>query len=223
MSAGFIAEVRAAIAARVPIVYVGTHEEQRVLELLREAVGATRFTTWTLTHGIEGDATTFAPVAAIQAPFPRERPVRIFLDLHPFLDDPHVVRALRDFSAGARATGAVIILVSPAPRVPPELDRDTTVIDLPLPGPEETGALYDQEIVRFQPPEGLTREAFVRAALGLTQAEVYRAFRLASMMPDAESALARVVAEKQSALRRSSTLELSPPTSCSTTSEASRS
>lgn len=208
MAAGFIAEVRAAIAARVPILYIATHEEQRALELLREAVGATRFTTWTLNHGIDGDATTFSPIAAIQAPFPRDRPVRIFFDLHPFLEDPHVVRALRDFSGSVRTTGAVIILVSPVPHVPPELDRDTTVIDLPLPGPEETAALYDQEIVRFQPPEGLTREAFVRAALGLTQAEVFRAFRLAAMMPDAESALARVVAEKQSALRRSSTLEL---------------
>jgi len=208
VKASFIAEVRAAIAAKVPIIFVATHEEQRVTELLSEAVGATRYSTWTSTHGLDTDGAIISPVAAIQAPFTRERPVRLLFDLHPFLDDPHVVRALRDFTRTVRPTGAILVLVSPTPEVPPELDRDATVIELPLPGREEVGILYDQEVTRIQAPEGLTRDGFVRAALGLTQGEVFRAFRLAAMMPDAESALARVVAEKQSALRRSSTLEL---------------
>jgi AAA+ superfamily predicted ATPase len=204
----FVAEVRAAIAARVPIVYIGTHEEQRALDLLTEAVGATRFTAWTATKGLDGDVSTLTPIAAIQAPFTRERPVRILFDVHPYLSDAKVVRALRDFTRTVRSTGAVLILVSPLPEIPAELDRDITVIDLPLPGPAEVGALYDQEMTRIQAPEGLTREAFTRAALGLTQGEIFRAFRLAAMCPDAETALARVVAEKQSTLRKSSTLEL---------------
>ncbi len=204
----FIAEVRAAIAARVPIVYIATHEEQRALDLLSEAAGASRFTTWTATHGLDGDDATLDPVAAIQAPFSRERPVRILFDMHPYLPDAKVVRALRDFARVVRSTGAVLILVSPSPEIPSELDRDTTVIDLPLPAAAEVGALYDQEMSRIQVPEGLTREGFVRAALGLTQGEVFRAFRMAAMCPDAETALARVVAEKQSTLRKSSTLEL---------------
>jgi len=208
MRAEFINEVRAAIAAKVPIVFVTTHEEQRALDLLSEAVGAARVTTWTSTHGLESDGSVVSPVAAIQAPFTRDKPVRILFDVHPFIDDPQVVRALRDFVRTVRATGAILVLVSPFARIPTELERDVSVIDLPLPGPAEVGALYDQEMTRIQTPEGLTREGFVRAALGLTQGEVHRAFRLAAMMPDAESALARVVAEKQSALRKSSTLEL---------------
>jgi ATP-dependent 26S proteasome regulatory subunit len=208
MRAEFIAEVRAAIAAKVPIIFVSTHEEQRVLELLSEAVGPQRFTTWTSTHGLDSDGTMASPIAAIQAPFARDKPVRILFDIHPFIDDPRVVRALRDFVRTVRATGAILILVSPLPRIPPELDRDVTVIDLPLPRAAEVGALYDQEMTRIQAPEGLTREGFVRAALGLTQGEILRAFRLAAMTPDSESALARVVAEKQSTLRKSSTLEL---------------
>jgi ATP-dependent 26S proteasome regulatory subunit len=207
VAAKFVVALRAAIAARVPIVYVGTHEEARVLDLLREAVGAGRMTTWTSTHGLEGDGVP-SLVAAIQAPFTREHPVRVLLDPHPFLEDPLVVRALRDFCANVRATGAILILVSPAPHVPQELDRDAAILDLALPDAEETGALYEQEMARYQPPEGLTRDGFVRAALGLTHGEIHRALRLAAMMPDAASAVARVVAEKQSVLRRSSTLEL---------------
>jgi ATP-dependent 26S proteasome regulatory subunit len=208
MRAEFIAEVRAAIAAKVPLIFVSTHEEQRVLELLSEAVGPARFTTWTSTHGLDSDGAMASPIAAIQAPFARDKPVRILFDIHPFIDDPRVVRALRDFVRTVRPTGAILILVSPLPRIPPELDRDVTVIDLPLPRAAEVGALYDQEMTRIQAPEGLTREGFVRAALGLTQGEILRAFRLAAMTPDSETALARVVAEKQSTLRKSSTLEL---------------
>ena len=139
MKASFIAEIRAAIAARVPIIFVSTHEEQRALDLLTEAVGATRFTTWTSTRGLGDNPESVLPVAAIQAPFTRDKPVRILFDIHPYLADPHVVRALRDFTRNVRSTGAILILVSPSPEVPSELDRDTTVIDLPLPGAEEVG------------------------------------------------------------------------------------
>jgi SpoVK/Ycf46/Vps4 family AAA+-type ATPase len=200
--------VKAAIAARVPIIYVATHEEERALLLLGDAVGMARVTTWTSTKGLDTDPAAKTPIQAIQAPFTREHPVRVLFDIHPHITEPEVVRALRDFARNVRATGAVLILVSPVPQIPVELDRDTTVIDLPLPGPEEAGALFDQENTRISVPEGLTKDGFVRAALGLTQGEMYRAFRLAAMLPDGTSALARVVAEKQSALRKSSTLEL---------------
>jgi AAA+ superfamily predicted ATPase len=208
MRESFVASIKAAIAARVPIVYVATHEEQRALELISEAVGATRVASWTSTHGLDGDPAAITAVAGIEAPFTREQPVRVMFDIHPYIGRPEVVRALRDFAKNVRPTGAVLILVSPVPQIPGELDRDTTVIDLPLPGPGEAGALFEQERTRIQVPEGLTKDGFVRAALGLTLGEMNRAFRLAAMLPDADAALARVVAEKQSALRKSSTLEL---------------
>jgi uncharacterized protein (DUF952 family) len=63
-------------------------------------------------------------------------------------------------------------------------------------------------MTRIQAPEGLTREGFVRAALGLTQGEATSRVPASARDDPTESPSQRVVAEKQSTLRRSSTLEL---------------
>src|SRR5258708_25208781 len=57
-------------------------------------------------------------------------------------------------------------------------------------------------------PAAASRDASVRAALGLTLDEAKRAFRVARSLPDAADALQRVIAEKRGALRRSACLEL---------------
>jgi SpoVK/Ycf46/Vps4 family AAA+-type ATPase len=92
----------------------------------------------------------------------------------------------------------------PTPTLPPELDRDTRVLSLPLPDAPALAACYLAEKLDPQWP----REAFVRAAMGLTQDEASRAFRIARTAGSADEALQRVIAEKKGALRRSASLEL---------------
>jgi SpoVK/Ycf46/Vps4 family AAA+-type ATPase len=78
------------------------------------------------------------------------------------------------------------------------------VIPLPLPDAEALGALFDADA-----KDGAgSRDAFVRAALGLTLDEAKRAFRVARAVPDEEDGLSRVIAEKRGALRRNACLEL---------------
>jgi SpoVK/Ycf46/Vps4 family AAA+-type ATPase len=131
------------------------------------------------------------------------------LDLHPWLDDPRVVRALRDL-AGVRRD-IPLVLVMPIASLPPELDRDARVIALPLPDAEALAALLHAEQGRpggGPEPPAAGDDGFVRAALGLTLDEARRAFRVARALPDVEEALARVIAEKRGALRRNACLEL---------------
>ena len=92
----------------------------------------------------------------------------------------------------------------PIAKLPPEIDRDVRVLPLPLPDAEALAAVLDAELART---DG-TRDAFVRAALGLTLDEARRAFRVARSLPDSDEALSRVIAEKRGALRRSACLEL---------------
>ncbi len=205
----FLAELRTAFAAGVPIVYVVTHEEARARALIAEAAGgAEKVASWTATRGLDTDASLRIAALAIQAPFPAHKRIRVFYDAHPQLAEPLVVRSLRDFALTAKSAGVAIVLVSPVVAIPIEIERDVTLIDLPFPDPAETGAIFDEELA----PRGLARDfrrdAFVRGALGLTANEIARAFRVASEIEDPADALARVVAEKRSALRRSSTLEL---------------
>jgi ATP-dependent 26S proteasome regulatory subunit len=205
----FLAEMKAALGSGVPIIYVVTHEEARARSLIAEAAGGPdHIASWTSTRGLEGDASLRLPALAIAAPFQETKRVRVLYDVHPQLSEPHVVRALRDFALTAKSSGNTLVLVSPIVTIPVEIDRDTTLIDLPFPDAAEAGAIFDEELIHFVRTRGFKRDVFVRGALGLTANEITRAFRLASEIDDSTAALARVVAEKRSALRRSSTLEL---------------
>jgi AAA+ superfamily predicted ATPase len=211
VSDSFIRDLRAAAAAGVPIVCVVTHEERRARGLIGEAFRGARVLEWSATRGWADDATAREPLIGVErATRAGETGVaRIMLDLHPWLADPRVVRALRDLTAVKR--DIPLVLMMPFTSVPPELDRDARVIPLPLPDAEALTALLDAELGTA--PGGndsLRNDAFVRAALGLTLDEARRAFRVARALVEVapDEAFARVVAEKRGALRRSACLDL---------------
>jgi AAA+ superfamily predicted ATPase len=204
VSESFVRDVRAAALAGVPIVCVVTHEERRARALVGEAFPGTQVLEWTATHGWTDDATAREPLVAVEraSRASGKQVVRVMLDLHPWLSDARVVRALRDLAVAKREVP--LVLVMPVANLPPELDRDALVLPLPLPDAEALGAVLDAE-AGGTPGE---RAAFVRAALGLTLDEASRAFRAASTLPSASEALERVIAEKRGALRRNACLEL---------------
>ncbi len=214
MSDSFVRDLRAAAAAGVPIVCVVTHEERRARGLIGDAFRGARVLEWAATRGWSDDATARDPLAGIEraARAGETGVARVMLDLHPWLSDPRVVRALRDLAAVRREVP--LVLVMPVANLPPEIDRDARVLALPLPDAETLAALLDaelgQERTDGEGPGGssATQDAFVRAALGLTLDEARRAFRVARAIPDAADALARVIAEKRGALRRNACLEL---------------
>ncbi len=205
MSDSFVRDLRAAAAAGVPIVCVVTHEERRARALVADAFRGARVLEWTATRGWSDDAAAREPLAAVERAARAGEPgvARLMLDLHPWLADPRVVRALRDLAAIKR--DIPLVLVMPIASLPPEIDRDARVLALPLPDAETLAALLDADGGASNDP---TRDAFVRAALGLTLDEARRAFRVARSVPDPDDALARVIAEKRGALRRNACLEL---------------
>ena len=204
MTDPFVRDLRAAVQAGVPIVCVVTHEERRAMSLIGQALRGARVLEWTATRGWADDATVPSALAAIErAGRGGETGVaRVMLDVHPWLSDARVVRALRDLAASRR--DLPLLLVMPTPTLPPELDRDARVLTLSLPDAKGLGACYDAEQLDLTWP----RDALVRAALGLTQDEAARAFRLARAVGDPAEALRVVIAEKRGALRRSACLEL---------------
>ncbi len=204
MSDSFVRDLRAAAAAGVPIVCVVTHEERRARTLIGEAFRGTRVLEWTATRGWADDAAAREPQAGIEraARAGETGVARVMLDLHPWLNEPRVVRALRDLAGAKR--DVPLVLVMPFATLPPEIDRDARVLPLPLPDAEAIASVLDAELGGTD----AGRDAFVRAALGLTLDEARRAFRIARALPEAEDGLGRVIAEKRGALRRSASLEL---------------
>ena len=206
MSDSFVRDLRAARTAGTPIVCVVTHEEGRLRRLVRAAFPDTRVLDWTVTRGWSDGEAAGDPLAGVErATRPGETGVtRVMLDLHPWLDDARVVRALRDLAAARRETP--LVLAMPVATLSPELDRDATVLHLPLPSESDVAATFDA--VFTGKGGGWPRDQFVRAALGLTLEEASRAFSLARAIPDEHEALQRVIAEKRGALRRTACLEL---------------
>ncbi len=225
------------VTARFPVLYVQSYEEDRVLAEIRATVSdPSRLRTvrpvwvWRLTHGLvdpQGAVVphTTVPERAMAWMSQRDEPaVFVMLDLHPFLGDgqhpaePAVARWVRNLASQFQhgASARVLVLVSPVMRIPPELQKDITIVDFTLPGKDEIRASLQQMIdtnsaagrVRVSLDED-GRERLVAAALGLTLTEATNAFARAMVNSGTLTAedAGVVLEEKRQTIRQSGLLE----------------
>ncbi len=221
------------LRAGYPILYVVTAEEDRAVELLGGLLSDGELSkrkpyVWSVSRGLctldlkPVDRRTADPKRIL--PFLLEFPdpgVFILEDFHFFLDDRSptaalVIRQLRDLVGPFKATRKTVVLLSSVLKIPPELEKDLTVVDLEMPGEEELAAVLDDTVeqVRDNPRVEINlgeggREKMVKALTGLTRTE-------------AENALGKVVvtrsrldpedvdlllAEKEQIIRKSGMLE----------------
>ena len=202
----FVRDFQRAVQAGFTLLAVLTAEEARARQLITRACGTMPVVYWTAACGV--------PIreALENASAADAKQVDVLVDVQPHLGDPTVQRTLREIGLGARR--AIVVLLGSALELPADLEREMAIIDLPLPNRAEIGELLDATAhipkPRGAPAEAAAwdKEAFVRAAAGLTTLEAARAFRLARAEPDATQALRRVIAEKRRGLGRMATLEL---------------
>lgn len=208
-------ELELMFRARYGAVLVVTHEEERALEATAAAcatVGVSR-RVWSVTRGLDGEPATANE--AIQALRDQQGPgVVVLLDPLPLLDgDPFLIRELREIAQWCPTQNRSLWMISSTADLPTELEKETTIIDLPLPDSKELqkglervcseeGVLFSMEFV----------DALVRAAGGLTQAEAQRVFRkaLASGGGHRLADVDAVIEQKRQILRRGSILEAYP-------------
>jgi SpoVK/Ycf46/Vps4 family AAA+-type ATPase len=208
------------IRARYPLIYLLTHEEDRVERGLRRLCeqGDLDFYRWRSTEGLNNPkkaqpiANTRDPVAALSILNEKLHKPAIFLfeDLHTHLDEPGLRRALRDQVEFLGKRGQVIVIAAPSLNVPAELEKDVMVLDVPLPAAEEVGRLLDvltkSQKISIEPA---LREAFVRTSLGLCEREIKRAFAhiLATGGRFEEADLATLASVKKQAIRKTRFLD----------------
>ena len=145
----------------------------------------------------------------------------VFKDLHPFLKDgfpsaPVVVRRLRDLVAGLKQGGKTLLWVSPVLFIPPELEKDVTVLDMPLPAEEEHRAVLDELLASVKDNPRVVvdlddkgRDELVKACQGLTKAEAENALARTIVSRgriDGEDVRA-ILSEKEQIIRKSGILE----------------
>lgn len=182
------------IDSRYPVVYVESGEEQRVVGLCGQVARrlGLPFFTWSVTEGLWRREAGFSPMATTREPAQAVEHIgasdleAIYLlrDLHPYLDDPHLVRRLREIAMGFRERRRAIVLLSPKAVIPEELGRLCTRFTLATPDEERLTALIEAEIDRFRATTGRpvrieagVVEALARALAGLSEVEALGALR----------------------------------------------
>ena len=210
------------IQAGYPVLMLRTYEEQRwsnsiadlALELDRGLVS------WSITAGPQPPLSSESHENGLALDFLEqitEYPEdHLFLvkDLHPFLNDPAVVRKIRDMLDDLVRERKSLLLMSPVEEVPIELLKDVFVLDLPLPGPDEIREVLET-VLHERPddisvrPDARQEDHIISAVLGLTASEIRHALAqtLSGREEIDEDVYAELVAEKRRMVQGSNLLE----------------
>jgi SpoVK/Ycf46/Vps4 family AAA+-type ATPase len=221
------AEIASYVRARFPILYLVSWEEERVLQELESAAIALRkmLLVWTETGGLRNVALPKdAPDRRLREPesvldhigFSEREAIFVLLDFHAHVEAPRVRRKLRDLAHELETSGKTIAIVAPRLVLPPELTKELTVVDVPLPTRAELEGHLDAIVARLGTDSRVTvdlpkreKEELVRSAQGMTLKELEQTLALAVVdrgRIDKETSPV-VLKEKEQVLRKSTVLE----------------
>src|SRR4051794_14262428 len=140
----FVSDLDTLIRARYPLIYLVSWEEQRLDAILQDVAQnhGKSLLTWSVTRGLRrlgartvpmNDASR-DPIEALRAIGKLSDPSLVVLkDFHSYLDSPPVVRAMRELAQDLKSTYTTVILLSPTMVIPTELEKEISVLDVPLP------------------------------------------------------------------------------------------
>jgi ATP-dependent 26S proteasome regulatory subunit len=205
-------ELELIVSSGYPLVYLLTHEEERGQRLVVEALKSAKLKVgvWSSTGGGKGKEGAKDPEQLLKSLQSVGAGATILLDFHVFLDRPEVLRRIRDLIPVLSRNGHTLIILAPILIMPEELEKDITLLELPLPSREELDALFrkicTEEKVIF--PEDFT-DSVVRAARGLTENEARRVFTKALRKGGGFKLddVGLIIEEKKKSIRKSEVLE----------------
>ena len=211
--------------ARYPIIYIASSEEARVEEEIKNIAlkREMKLTAWSITKGftpLQGahkSTEIKEPDKALDFIAQAEAmPPSLFIlrDFHPFMNDPKVVRKLRDLAHELGNTKKNVILLSPVLKIPPEVEKEVAVLDWNLPPRKEIESMLTELLTKEIPADhhgdaatAEGRERLVEAALGLTRTEARQAMRKSVVSEKKRLDVNMVLSEKKHIIRKSGILE----------------
>ena len=215
--------LRSRVLSRYTMLFLKTWEEERwegelselALEIERGLV------TWSSTSGwkpaIGNGSVSESPATFLDdiAAYPSEH-VFLLKDFHPFLDDPTVVRRLRDLVPTLTEQKKTLLFVGPVSRIPVELQSEAVAMELPLPDLEEMreqlAAVFLERRESGEPTlefDTVSEERLLKAVLGLTAREGRKALARALLGRDEvdDDLFRQLVSEKKHLVQGSDLLE----------------
>ncbi len=182
--------LRARIVSGFSVLFLETWEEERwESELAELALEIEKgIATWSVTTGMlpparADDGDTASPLAMLEQIETYSRDTLFLIkDFQPYLNDPKVVRKLRDLIPNLKENNKSLLFMGPNPQIPVSLVKDAIAVELPLPGiPEirkELTAVLDERNSRNGSTLSVTddqEERMIKAVMGLTTREAHRA------------------------------------------------
>jgi AAA+ superfamily predicted ATPase len=209
-----------------------TWEERRVEEQLRDIAQKRKkqLFCWSVTSGLAKSGAEHSgvrakkiadPVEALDAVIEQKEPaIYLFKDFHSFMRERDcniaVIRKLREVAIALSDSYKTLVISSPVLEIAPELEKDVSVLDYPLPDVDEFDGLLTRicgdvaESARVKINlDAKAREKLIQAALGLTLQEAENVFAKTIVYDgtlDAED-VSVVFSEKQQIIRKSGLLE----------------
>jgi len=186
-----IRDLALVLESRLRLVVIESWDERRVLETLTglAVTRAAGLYLWSVTEGLRhlvfgGEALDEGESRAAEAALKRVRHdplpnLYVFCDLHPFLDEPRVVRLMKEIAIAEGAAAPTLILVSHAMKLPPEVQRYAARFSLALPSEEELLSIVRDEATRWSErnrgarvrTDNRTLQQVVKNLRGLSHAE----------------------------------------------------
>lgn len=141
------------LRSRIPIIVAETHEEDRLRRMFRERIpglGHPLFH-WSVTTGLQRDDLDAPPQKHAAEPEQVLRQIRattnpgvyLLADLHPYLQDPLLVRLLREIALDYARCPHTLVLISHRVDLPEELRPHSVHFELQLPARHELEQLID--------------------------------------------------------------------------------
>lgn len=231
-------ELENLIAAKFPVIAIESSEEARVIRTLEllAAKGNRQVILWSCVRGlhrydkqpgktreiqvIDGDAVD--PFMALEKILDRMdndgNTLYVFLDLHPFMNDPRILRSIREIAKQYVHTLRRLVLISSQVAIPRDIEKDVVLVDFPLPDRAEMHTMVlraieqvpDGKPIRLKEGES---EQIATALTGLTEQEALTTIRKAFVVHNGFSidALQIIIETKKDIIRKSGVLEYYDP------------
>jgi len=221
--------LRSLLDTRTPIVVIETHEEPRVMALFERIAAQTDREVWTwsvsrglrVAHGLklslvdfksdsqpDANDTKELPQALTEIERMRAAALVVLLDIHPYLSNPVITRAMKELALKAEAKGLQLIFVGHDIELPDELAPFASRFEVEPMTLDRVKSLFNEEMARQRQKSGRevvgqrqTLDSLLRHMVGLPEASVRHMVRLA--LGDGQittTDLARVMQAKQEAL-----------------------
>ncbi|MFL0806140.1 MAG: AAA family ATPase [Oceanobacter sp.] len=183
------------IDRNIPIVVIETHEELRVLELLTRLAMNRHLLVqrWSLTDGLGRlgfgedalvENSESPDVALTHIKMQEESGLYVFCDLHPFIEQPTIVRLLKDIALQYEQFHKTLVLVSHQLNIAPELQRLSACFSMTLPNEQQLMSLVKEEARAYAKrtgsrvkSDGATLQQLVANLRGVTYSDAQRLVR----------------------------------------------